>query len=93
MKETEIAMQSMRDKMLRKVKEYKEKSCTKDGNIKSRNLTEVESKGLKDIGERIKQEEIVIFESDKSGKFTVDTPKIYKQALQKHIEGDEIIDD
>ena len=89
----EIAMQSMRDKMLRKVKEYKEKKCHKDGNIKSGNLTKSEAKGLKDIGERIKRKEVVIFETDKSSKFTVDTPNNYKQTIQKHTEGDDIIDE
>ena len=35
----------------------------------------------------------MIFETDKSVKFTVDTTNNYKQTVQKHTEGDDIVDE
>ena len=47
--------------------------------------------GLKSLKRRQKDGEIVIFQTDKSGKLIADTPENYIEAAKPHIEKDELI--
>ena len=53
----EVIMQSIKDKMLNKVHEYKEKHCNDKGFIKNSNVTRAVSDGIKSIKERIRDKE------------------------------------
>ena len=81
-------MQNIKDKMLNKVKEYKENKCNDKGWIKKANISKAEDEGLKKVRERVKEKEIVVFASDKTGHFTADTVPSYLDALNEHIEND-----
>ena len=87
----EVAMQSLKDKLLRKVLEFKEKRCNEKGWLKEKNISKGQSDGLKEIGDKIKNKEIVVFTTDKSSRFTADSPSNYKNALNDHIKDDVIV--
>ena len=50
----EVIMQNIKDKMLRKVEEFKASKCNDKGWIKDKNISKNESDGLKEVGEKIK---------------------------------------
>ena len=54
------------------------------------NLTELETEGLTKLQKR---EDVVVFQTDKSGRFAVDTRENYIDATMPHIIGDEIVDE
>ena len=87
----EVAMQSLKEKILNKVREFKEKKCNNKGWIKKKNVSKSEEEGLKKVKERIKSKEIVVFSSDKSSKLTVDTVQNYTTAISEHAKDDTIV--
>ena len=87
----EIVMQNMKDKMLMEVKRYKEKNCNSKGWIKEKNLSKQEEMGLLEVTEKIRNKEMVVFTSDKTGVFTADTVQNYGRALEEHTSGDTVI--
>ena len=87
----ESAMQTLKEKMMRKVREYIEKRCNRKGFIKDSNISKAKARGLKEVKEKIKSKEWVVFTSDKSGKLTADTVPNYTRALKEHTLGDTII--
>ena len=50
------------------------------------NLTAEEKEGLKSLKEKSKNEEIICFNTDKSGRWAVDTKENYMTACEKHFE-------
>ena len=57
---------------------YREEHCNKWGDQKS-NLTEEEEKGLKILKKRVKDKEIIILKTAKTGKFCVMDREKYKE--------------
>ena len=55
------------------------------------NLSAEQKRGLKSLRKKQKDEQIVIFQTDKSGKMSIDTPENYIEAARPHIEKDTII--
>ena len=88
----EVSMLSLKDKILRKVSDYKEKKCNDKGWIRNGNISKEQASGLKQIKERMKNKEVVVFSSDKSSKLTVDTVENYTKAIMKHAKDDLITD-
>ena len=88
----EVIMQSIKDKMLNKVHEYKEKHCNDKGFIKNSNVTRAVSDGIKSIKERIRDKEVVVFATDKTGELSIDSTSNYLDALKKHTVNDRKID-
>ena len=83
---------SMRQETLREVfKSYMDEYCREDGD-QDPNLSAQQRRGLKSIKSRIKRGEILIAESDKSGKFVVCTPGAYKKMGSVHTIKDRPID-
>ena len=70
---------------------YRNKACNKKGVVKG-NLSEEEKDGLKSLQKRIKDKEIIILKSDKSGKLCISTREKYTKMGEKHTEKDEIVD-
>ena len=56
--------------------------------VNGSNLTEMQQRGVASLSDRVKSNDIVVFQTDKSGRFSVDTPDNYRQAVQPHIDGD-----
>ena len=68
--------------------QYRGKFCDKDGNLKESNLSKVQLAGKKRLMKRVKDKEIIVATTDKSGKYVLTTPEIYKYAAYKHTEKD-----
>ena len=51
------------------------------------NLTNNQKQGLHQLKQRIKANEVVVFPTDKSGRFSAHTPENYIQSMQKYIRG------
>ena len=88
----ESVMAGMKEKMMFEVRKYIKEECNESGWPKS-NLTRSEVDGMKELKEKIKRKEIVVFKSDKSGKMTVDSMENYSEAISVHTEGDTEIDE
>ena len=87
-------MDRIKEKLLDTVGEYTNKHCGRKGKIKEHNLTKEEEKAIKDMKRDIKEKKIVVFSTDKSGKFSVDTSSNYEEAVMKHTTNDvEVSDD
>ena len=70
---------------------YREETCNKKGEVKG-NLSEEEKEGLKSLQKRIKEKEIIIMKTDKSGKMCICTREEYKKMGEKHTEKDDKVD-
>ena len=88
----EKTLEKLRDILLKTVQEYKAENCNDKGEFIKNNFSKEENQGLKEIKEKIKKKEIVVFSTDKSGRFSVDTPSNYEEAVKVHTNKDEEID-
>ena len=66
--------------------------CTQKNKVEKANLSKEQKKGLKSLQKKQNEGKIVVFQTDKSGKMSVDTPKNYAEATKPHMENDTIID-
>ena len=66
---------------------YRKNNTNKNGEQRS-NLSHDEKTGLRSLQKRIKNEEIIIMKTDKSGRFVVTTPEKYKELGKEHTEKD-----
>ena len=69
---------------------YRQEFCNKNGEQHT-NLTEQEQRGLKKIQKMIKEENLVILKTDKSGKFATTNLENYLRMGQEHTGKDKII--
>ena len=83
--ETEVNMHSLKTRLQRVTSEYIQ-TCPSD-----KTLTEDESRGLRSLKERVKRKEVVVYQTDKSGRFSIDTLENYKESGTPHIRGDPVI--
>ena len=86
--ETEI---QMRKEKLLEVAKVESKKREQEGQFCT--LSSREKVGLKSIQERLKNEEIVVMESDKSGRFSIIKMEEYLAAGDKHVEADKELDE
>ena len=85
-------MQNVKDKMLCKVREYVEKNCNTKGFVKKNNIPEGISDGIKSLKDRIKDKEIVVYATDKTGELSVDSTQNYLNVLSEHTINDKKIE-
>ena len=71
--------------LMEEFKKYREENCDQKGNQKNKNLNDNEERGLKKILKRIEKHEVVVRETDKSGKFCVSTWENYSEQGRVHI--------
>ena len=65
---TESGIELLKSNIMKSFKKYQSKYCTGDGEQKS-NLTNEELRGMRKLKKRVKDGEILILKTDKSGKF------------------------
>ena len=70
---------------------FREEVCNKKGDVKG-NLTEEEKDGLKSLQKRMREKDIIILKTDKSGKLCVTTREEYRKMGEEHTGKDEVID-
>ncbi|MCP4264419.1 MAG: hypothetical protein GY777_02390 [Candidatus Brocadiaceae bacterium] len=83
----EIKVLNLKNELMKEVEQYCEENKNK---MNMRNLTKKEKKGLKSLKRKSKNE-LIISQTDKSSKFSVDTKDNYMDAMQVHIQQDEDI--
>lgn len=80
----EIALQHLKARLLASVDSYIEQhQCDQYAN-----LTPAERSGLKSLKRRSENREVVIYQTDKSGRFSIDTIENYIQSCQPHVAQD-----
>ena len=79
---TEAKLTLCRERLNKVLDEYKSKHTKLESN-----LTKQQMRGMKKLKRRIKNGEIVCFQTDKSGSVSVDTPDNYVDSMQPHLEG------
>ena len=84
----EKVIDNIKVKLLETVAEYSEKHCDSKGKIKEQNITREEEKALKNLKKDIKEKKIIVSTTDKSGRFCVDSPENYMEAVMKHTRND-----
>ena len=89
--EDEINRNFVKNELIKVVEKYKNENCDKYGNIIENNLDPKKIKTIKELKNRIKEEKLVLYETDKTGKFTLDTLKNYNNKMDKHIKDDKLI--
>merc|ERR1711888_131401 len=82
-KETTIQMK--KDHIMEVAKEFNQMRRT------GSTLTWEEKDGLKSLSRRTKDNEIVVVESDKSGKFSIMKQETYLEAGDEHVQGDKVL--
>ena len=71
--------------------EFVGEMCDEKG-VQEANITSEEEKGLKSLKRRVKSGELIVCQTDKSGRFAVLTTSQYESAGSKHIAGDTEVD-
>ena len=71
----------------RNYNQYRDEECNKKAEVRG-NMTEEEKDGLKSLQKRIKNNEIVILKTDKSGKLCVATREEYERMGHEHTKKD-----
>ena len=86
------AMIAVREEAVRRIRsKYKEEFTSKDGQQKS-NLSTKQRRGLKSLVIRVKNGEIVVLLTDKSGRLAVMTLEDYHEAGMVHVKNDKEVD-
>ena len=86
----EAKLEMMRQETRATMRRYMEEKCGQNGKQRS-NLTRGEIAGLRSLKKRIKDGEIVILPTDKTGLFTIMTRETYTQCGLEHTKGDTIV--
>ena len=79
---TEAKLTLCRENLNKVLEEYKGNQARTESN-----LTKPQKRGLRKLRRRVKNKEIVCFQTDKSGSMSVDTPENYVDSMQPHLEG------
>ena len=85
----ESKLEMMRVECYAVFRQYMDEKCGKNGRQKS-NLSKSQLKGLLSLKKRIKNAEIVVVPTDKTGKFSVMSRASYEQAGLVHTKGDTV---
>ena len=80
----EVKVQHFKDEVAKVAKEFEKK------NTKAFNLDREQKDGLKMIRDKIKDEEMVCYVTDKSGRWTCDSMNNYKKACEELLRDDKI---
>ena len=90
--EGEANIEMRRGVYMRLFEEFKNVNCKKNGDQKN-NLTKAEEEGIKSLRKRIEDEEIIVMETDKSGKLALTTRETYLKLGDAHTAGDRLVMD
>ena len=89
--EFEAKLETIRTEAMGIFRRYVKENCRKGG-LQRSNLTKEQENGLRSLRKRVKDGEIVVLPTDKSGKFAVMSRSTYEKAGLSHIGGDEEVE-
>ena len=87
----EIRRNNLKSDFKNIVIKYKKENCDKHGNILNNNLSDKQLKEVKNLKNRIDKEGLTCGETDKTGKFTLDTLDNVTEKMKKHIKDDKVV--
>ena len=82
----ELKMQNLKGDLKKITKEVKSEVASDS------NLTSEQQRGVKSLIRRVKEKEIVVFQTDKSGRFSIDTPENYRESVRHQVGVDAEVD-
>ena len=85
--EVESSLQTVRDLLMTTFRGYKDEKCSKEGDQLT-NLTKDQEKGMKSLKKRVKDGEIIIVPTDKSGNLAIMSRSTYLEAGLGHAKND-----
>ena len=88
--EEEIKIQARKQGILKAFDEFQSDICSDSRGQNKINLTDTQKIGKQMLQDRIRKGEIIITTTDKSGKFAVVEPSLYKKAATAHLKDEEI---
>ena len=83
----------VKHELLNVAKNYIADKCDKTGWIIENIISEKDEKVIKNLKKRIHEEKLTIYQTDKTGKFVMDSLSNYEQKMQKHLANDTIVSD
>lgn len=87
----EIRRNNVKNELKNVFLQYRKESCDKFGNQLDNNLDNEELKTIKNLRNKMDKDNLICYETDKTGKRVLDTVENYAKKMMKHIENDEII--
>ena len=87
----EIRMNNVKSELKEVYIKYMKENCDNRGNLLENNLTVKQVKAIKELKTKMKNDNLVCVETDKTGKFALDTKENYMKKVRKHINMDEVI--
>ena len=85
--EEEMSLQTLRDMLMVTFRKYVDEKCGKEGK-QCRNLSKVQEAGLKSLKKRVKEGEVMIVPTDKSGSLAVMSRTAYVESGMSHTRKD-----
>ena len=89
----EVTRRNMKSEFRKVVEKYINENCDTFGNILDNNISKTQMKNLKKLKSRIKQENLICSQTDKTGKMTLDTLENVTKKMKKHIQNDKVINE
>ena len=86
--EVESKLQAFSAEITEVAKNYIRENVDKQGNVKESNLTKTQAAGLKELESLIKNKDVIVTKTDKSGRQCVLTEDEYVQMGEQHVSGD-----
>ena len=83
----EVRMLALKNRLCTITEEYI--TSKSDANVQC-NLDPSLKRGLKSLRKKVNECDLVVYQTDKSGRFSVDNPENYKEACKPHLQGSEV---
>jgi hypothetical protein len=83
--EEEIRRNNVKKELEKVYVNYMSEHCDKFGNMNENNLSDKQVNAIKSLKEKMKNDNLVCFETDKTGKFALDRKENYVKKMRKHI--------
>ena len=87
----ELSIQLMKSEVLRASSMFCKSKCDESGTLKNMTLSRSEVRGRTKLLKRVKDSEMVLSSTDKSGKIAVWSRDLYLEAAQEHITKDDLV--
>ena len=81
----EVALANINSRGENFARQYIKKNCDKNGFHRNQNLSQEEADGIKSLKQKLKDNQIYITNSDKTGQLVVNTKENYVDRMQEHI--------
>ena len=86
--EDEIRRSNVKHELKEVFLKYRKEKCDKFGNILENNLDKEQMSSIKELKTKIKEDGLVCYKTDKTGKLAIDTLENYATKMNKHIKDD-----